>query len=67
MVKKMFIGNNVNLMTPCIGTFELDDHDIWTGCYRSSSEIIDWINKTEDEKINIVIRCKKMIAQHSDN
>jgi len=33
------------------------------GCYRSSSEITDWINKSEDEKIEIVIRCKKKIAQ----
>mgnify|MGYP006092129479 FL=1 len=66
MAKKMFIGNNVNLMTPCIGTCELDEQDICTGCYRSSSEIIDWINKSEDEKIDIVIRCKKMIAQRSN-
>ncbi len=61
----MFIGNNINIITPCTGQCELDVNAICKGCYRSSSEINDWINKSEDEKISIVIRCKKMIAQNS--
>ena len=63
----MFIGNNTNVITPCIGRCSLDENDICMGCYRSSSEITDWINKSEDQKIDIVIRCKKMIALHSQN
>jgi predicted Fe-S protein YdhL (DUF1289 family) len=59
----MFIGNSTIIITPCIGKCELDDNAICKGCYRSSSEITDWVNKSEDEKIGIVIRCKKMIAK----
>ncbi len=43
---------------------DLDERDICIGCYRSAAEITDWMNKTEDEKIKIVIRCKKKIAQN---
>jgi predicted Fe-S protein YdhL (DUF1289 family) len=57
----MFIGNNT-IITPCIGQCDLDDNDICIGCYRSSSEITGWMDKSEDEKIDIVIRCKKKIA-----
>jgi len=60
----MFIGNSINVITPCVGQCDLDEHEICMGCYRSSSEISDWINKSEDEKIDIVIRCKKKIALH---
>jgi len=63
----MFIGNNINVITPCVGQCALDKNDICIGCYRSSSEISDWINKPEDEKIAIVIRCKKKIALQSQN
>lgn len=59
----MFIGNNTAIMTPCIGQCQLDENKICKGCYRSSQEITDWVNKTEDEKISIVIRCKKLIAK----
>jgi len=57
----MFIGINKNVITPCIGQCALNDNDICMGCYRSATEITDWINKSEDEKIDIVIRCKKKI------
>jgi len=63
----MFIGMSTNIITPCISQCHLDESDICQGCYRSSSEITDWLNKSEDEKINIVIRCKKKIALHSLN
>lgn len=58
----MFIGNNNSVITPCVGQCNLDDNAICIGCYRSSVEITDWVNKTEDEKIAIVIRCKKQIT-----
>jgi len=58
----MFIGNSTNIITPCVAQCALDENDICTGCYRSSLEITDWINKTEEEKINIFIRCKKKIT-----
>jgi predicted Fe-S protein YdhL (DUF1289 family) len=63
----MFIGNNINVISPCVGQCGLDDNDVCIGCYRSSSEISDWFNKSEDEKIDIVIRCKKQIALKSQS
>ncbi|MGX9415743.1 DUF1289 domain-containing protein [Vibrio sp. RC27] len=59
----MFIGNNTSLITPCTSRCKIDNNNVCTGCYRTSQEITDWINKSDDEKINIVIRCKKMIAK----
>lgn len=63
----MFIGNNTSVLTPCVGQCELDENEICAGCYRSSSEISNWINKSEDEKIAIIIRCKKLIASHTQS
>jgi predicted Fe-S protein YdhL (DUF1289 family) len=62
----MFIGNSTNIITPCIGQCDLDDNDNCRGCYRSASEITDWVNKSDDEKRAIVIRCKKKIALQSE-
>ncbi len=59
----MFIGNSNKVITPCVGQCDLDENDNCMGCYRSANEISDWINKSEDEKIAIVIRCKKKIEQ----
>lgn len=63
----MFVGYGKNVITPCTGQCDLDESNICTGCYRSSSEITDWLNKSEDEKIAIVIRCKKQIALRDNN
>jgi len=63
----MFFGNNKNVITPCIGQCDLDKNDVCIGCYRSAIEITDWMDKSEDEKIDIVIRCKKMIALNLKN
>ncbi|MDT0604851.1 DUF1289 domain-containing protein [Thalassotalea castellviae] len=57
----MFVGNNNQIITPCIGQCHLDASNVCNGCYRTSSEITSWIDKSDDEKIAIVIRCKKHI------
>jgi len=61
----MFIGNNSSMLTPCISQCNMDENDICMGCYRTALEITDWMSKPEDEKIEIVIRCKKKIALNS--
>ncbi|MGJ8679280.1 DUF1289 domain-containing protein [Paraglaciecola sp.] len=61
----MYIGSNVNLISPCISKCVFDSNDICKGCFRNASEITDWMNKSEEEKLNITIRCKKMMAQQS--
>ena len=54
--------NCKNVITPCISQCKLDDNDICIACYRTASEISDWMYKSEDEQIDIVIRCKKKMA-----
>ena len=63
----MFIGIGTNVITPCVGQCDLDENNNCIGCYRTESEITDWLNKSEEEKIDIVIRCKKKIALHSQS
>jgi len=60
----MLSTNSRNIITPCTGQCGLDDSDICTGCYRSGAEISDWLHKSEDEKIEIVIRCKQQQAKN---
>ena len=61
----MFIGMGTGVITPCVSQCSLDENNICMGCYRSQLEITEWLHKSEDEKINITIRCKKQIAIHS--
>lgn len=62
----MFVGISNNNITPCISKCDLDENDICQGCYRTADEISGWMDKSEDEKIEIVIRCKKKIAQNQN-
>lgn len=36
--------------SPCISVCVLDDDDICMGCYRSATEITDWVMLSADEK-----------------
>jgi len=55
----MIMENKTNIISPCIGQCGLDENDICIGCCRSKLEITDWMNKSEEEKREIVIKCKK--------
>jgi len=63
----MLRNNSRNTITPCTGQCRLNESDVCQGCFRSGTEISDWWDKSEDEKIEIVIRCKKQIEQHLQN
>ncbi len=47
------------VVSPCVGKCQLIENDICMGCYRLISEIGGWLNKSENEKSDIVIRCSK--------
>lgn len=47
------------VVSPCVGRCGLDENDICTGCYRLVSEIGGWLNKSEQEKADIVVRAAK--------
>lgn len=63
----MFVANNAYAISPCTGQCGIDETDTCKGCTRSSQEITDWMHMSEDEKISIVIRCKKEIARREQN
>jgi predicted Fe-S protein YdhL (DUF1289 family) len=44
--------------SPCVRNCCLDDKDICLGCYRSLSEILRWSEAKEDEKKEILTRCR---------
>ena len=44
--------------SPCVRNCCLDENDICLGCHRSLTEICAWASSTEDEKREILARCK---------
>ena len=44
--------------SPCVRNCCLDHDNICMGCYRSISEICEWHNAPDSEKIEILIRCR---------
>lgn len=49
--------------TPCVRNCCLDEHDICLGCYRSISEIVRWGEASEQEKVEVLIRCRLRYKQ----
>lgn len=44
--------------SPCVRNCCLDDNDICLGCYRSLSEILRWSEAREDDRREILARCR---------
>jgi len=45
--------------SPCISVCYLDEHEICQGCYRSASEIADWLMVGAREKREILARANE--------
>jgi uncharacterized protein len=43
--------------TPCVRNCCLDDADICLGCYRSLSEIVGWSAASDQERMDVLLRC----------
>ncbi|MCI3953716.1 MAG: hypothetical protein K0R53_3216 [Burkholderiales bacterium] len=48
----------VRIPSPCVRNCCLDEQNICMGCDRSLSEIIRWHDATEEEKREILARCR---------
>ncbi|MGJ8687519.1 MAG: DUF1289 domain-containing protein [Spongiibacteraceae bacterium] len=52
-----------DVASPCISVCALDENDICMGCFRSSQEITDWVELSNDRRREVVLqahqRCKK--------
>jgi uncharacterized protein len=44
--------------SPCVRNCCLDDKDICLGCYRSLSEILRWGEAKEEDRKEILARCR---------
>lgn len=42
------------VLSPCIGTCQLDDDGLCEGCLRSSAEIARWTQMNDDERLRIM-------------
>lgn len=42
------------VLSPCIGTCQLDDDGLCEGCLRSSAEIAHWAQMNDDERLRIM-------------
>jgi predicted Fe-S protein YdhL (DUF1289 family) len=53
----------VNVPSPCVRNCCLDGSDICLGCHRSLAEILRWGEATDEEKTEILVRCRLRYRQ----
>jgi uncharacterized protein len=56
----------VNVPSPCVRNCCLDEGDICLGCYRSLAEILRWGEANDEEKAEILVRCRLRYRQRYD-
>jgi|TARA_B100000767_G_C19693909_1_gene505268 predicted Fe-S protein YdhL (DUF1289 family) len=44
----------VNISTPCIGVCQYNEEEFCRGCFRTFSEITEWANMSEDERLEVM-------------
>ena len=42
------------VLSPCIGTCQLDEHGLCEGCLRNGTEIAQWSQMNDDERLRIM-------------
>ncbi|MBM7457157.1 hypothetical protein HNR62_003069 [Oceanisphaera litoralis] len=57
----MTMNKDGGVNSPCIGLCRLDEHQVCRGCYRSISEIIGWVDKSDEQKRRILAHCARRI------
>lgn len=44
----------MNISSPCIHICQFDENEVCLGCYRTKSEIVRWMQLTENERLQIM-------------
>jgi len=44
----------VNTSSPCIGVCQYNEEEFCRGCFRTFSEITEWENMSEDERLEVM-------------
>jgi len=45
--------------SPCVSICLLNEDDICTGCYRSSTEIRNWVMTSDEERLAVLSRARQ--------
>jgi len=48
----------VGVPSPCVRNCCLDESDVCLGCFRHVDEIIHWGSATDEEKLEVLARCR---------
>lgn len=51
--------SEVIVKSPCISVCVLNNDDVCEGCYRTALEITDWVMYDNDEKRDVLVKCKE--------
>jgi uncharacterized protein len=56
----------VDVPSPCVRNCCLDAGDVCLGCYRHVDEIIRWGGATDEEKLEVLARCRARYREKFD-
>lgn len=45
--------------SPCVSVCVLDDMNVCVACYRTMMEITDWVMYTDEQKLEVLQKCKQ--------
>jgi predicted Fe-S protein YdhL (DUF1289 family) len=51
--------------SPCVRNCCLDDDDVCLGCFRTLKEICGWSASSDEERLEILERCKRRQASRA--
>jgi len=56
----------VGVPSPCVRNCCLDERDVCLGCYRHIDEIIGWSGSSDEEKLEVIARCRARYREKFD-
>ena len=56
----------LDVPSPCVRNCCLDAGDVCLGCYRHVDEIIRWGSATDEEKLEVLARCRARYRETFD-
>ncbi len=45
--------------SPCVNNCQLNHEDVCQGCYRSIAEIVAWMELSNDQRRDVLRRCRE--------
>lgn len=57
------MSEKVSVKSPCVHVCNLNDNDICEGCYRSADEIAQWVELTDENKRDVLLKSRKRFRE----